>query len=76
MIVWVESEIAILAKMNIPFLYMGYLTDEQLEDLYEIVPDYMMSNTNTSDDSPDSDFNICEGVITKIAMHMEARGLL
>ena len=76
LIIWEAQELEVLAKMDISFAYKGQLTDAQMEDLYEIVPDYMLSNTDTGDDSPNSEFSICENITTKLAIHLRARGLL
>ena len=73
---WTKREHQILSRMEIAFDYKAEMSNNQIEDLYDIVPDYMMENTDTSDDHPNSDFNICEDIITKLAKALEEKGLL
>ncbi len=73
---WTESEKEMLEKMSIPFDYKGDLDNNQIDILYEMIPDYMLDFTDTSDDRPSSDFNICEDIITKLAEAMKSLGLI
>ena len=64
---WAERQEEMLLKMAVPFDIAADLSDEEIENLYEIVPEYMLDHTDTGDNRPDSDFNICEDIITRLA---------
>ncbi len=72
---WEEQQKPLLAKMPIPFDVYGDLTDEQLKELYEIIPDYMLKHANIHDED-DVDFNLCEDILTLASKAMEKRKLL
>lgn len=70
---WSEKQLELLAKMEIPFDYLGELSDDQLSELYDIVPDCL---TFDHAGEPTGDCNIVESLIDTLAAVMNPRGLL
>lgn len=63
---WDKAERDMLAKMELSVDVDGDLSEAQLNELYDVVPNWMLDNTDTTDDRRDSPFNICEDIITKL----------
>lgn len=70
---WNKKQLDTLAKMDIPFDVAQELTDDQLEQLYEIVPDHLEFDKNAE---PTDQGAIVEDILTLVGAEMGKRGLL
>jgi len=62
--------------MKLPFDVHADLSDSQLEDFYDIVPEYLFEHGLNENDEHTKDGLTCENIITKLAIQMKYRGLL
>lgn len=70
---WKPKHIIMLSAMQIPFDYADDMTDDQLEQLYEAVPDYLEFDENGV---PTEKGGIVEEMITLVSVEMRKRKLL
>jgi hypothetical protein len=70
---WKPIHIPILSLMKMPFDYTDDMTDEQLEQLYDVIPDYLEFDENGD---PTKECEIVEEILTFTGKEMGRRGLL
>jgi len=73
---WNERQLETLKKMDISMDVNKDLNDDDLDLLYEVVPDYMLAKSEGDPDDPKSEWNVCEDIITILGQKMDERGLL
>ena len=71
-IIWNDEQQKILEKMNLPFDFRSDLSDDEMNDLYEITPDYM----EFPDGEPTKECLIVESIMDALIPPMKERGLL
>lgn len=69
---WNAEQLRALSAMDTSIDYLGDLTDDDLNGLYDIVPDYLFFDKNGN---PDKETYIVESIITDLANVMSPRGL-
>lgn len=72
LIKWNPQQLEMLSKMNVPFNAIQEMTDDQLDDLYEIVPDYLEFDSNGE---PTEQCLVVESMIDALAVAMQERDL-
>lgn len=74
---WDKKQFEMLNKMSVPFDVQKDLNDDELEELYDIVPDFMLGKAGwDGKNEPGADFLLCEDIVTVLAGKMKERGLL
>lgn len=72
-IAWTKDELELLREMNLEFNPSSNLTDDNLELLYDLAPEYLEF---TDDGEPTARCMTAENIITKLSGAMGPRGLI
>lgn len=70
---WNQKQLNMLAKMGLPFDPKQELGDDQLEQLYDVIPDYLEFE---KEGNPTPAGAVVEDMLTLVAAEMEKRNLL
>ena len=74
MIKWTEEQLEALRELDLPFDPTLEMTDEQLEQLYEEVPEHFDWHPKTGE--PVGDCMLYEDILDELIKEMKPRGLL
>ena len=73
-ILWNAEQLRVLGTMDTEIDYLGEMSDDQLSELYNIVPDYLEFDRVTGE--PINDCLVVESILDTLADMMEPRGLI
>ena len=73
---WTSEELNMFSQMEIKFDVNGFISDSDLEDLYDIVPEYLQMHGFDIDDNFNKVGRICDDIITKLVIIMRSRNLI
>ena len=70
---WSDNQRDMLSRMDVPFDFEKDMSDDELESLYEIAPEYLYFMPNGE---PTGECLVVESIITALTKPMRNRGLL